>query len=105
VDPETPLRPATCTLDAPAFRLREHEFRQLFARRLTTVETVDARSARLVLTTAAESELRDLLAREQRCCGFFDFDVAVGGDVVALTVRVPEGSEDALAFLLGLTAA
>ncbi|MDX6541725.1 MAG: hypothetical protein QOI71_3335 [Gaiellales bacterium] len=98
-------REFSCTLDASAFRIRAGEFRAVFARALRTVEAIDARTARIVLDGACEAELRDLLAREQRCCSFFEFDLVAGGDDVALRVRVPAGSEAGLAFLLGLTSA
>jgi hypothetical protein len=97
-------REFSCTLDARAFRIREDEFRALFARALRAVEPITARAARIVLDGACEAELRDALAREQRCCSFFEFDVAAAGEAIAVTVRVPAGSEAALAFLLGLTA-
>ena len=96
-------REFSCTLDAAAFRIREGEFRALFARALRTVEATDARTARILLDGACEAELRDLLAREQRCCSFFEFDLDAAGDDVALTIRVPADSEAGLAFLLGLT--
>jgi hypothetical protein len=106
VEREALDRPDSCTLDAPAFRIREDEFRGLFARSLRAVEPIDVRAARFLLDAACEAELRDLLAREQRCCSFFAFDLeAVRDGVIALTVRVPAGSEAALAFLLGLTRA
>jgi hypothetical protein len=92
-----------CTLDAPAIRLREEEFRQLFARSLQSAEVLDACSARLLLDASCEGELRALLAREQRCCSFFGFEVSSADGAVAVAVHVPEGSEAALAFLLGLT--
>jgi hypothetical protein len=104
VERDTVDRPASCTLDAPAFRIRADEFRGLFARSLRAVEAIDARAARVLLDLACEAELRDLLAREQRCCSFFEFELDAAGDVVVLTVRVPAGSEPALAFLLGLAA-
>jgi hypothetical protein len=105
VERKTLDRPAGCTLDAPAFRLREDEFRGLFARALRAVEPIDARAARILLAGACDAELRGVLAREQHCCSFFEFDVDAAGDAVVLTARVPAGSEAALAFLLGLTAA
>jgi hypothetical protein len=105
VERDTVDRPASCTLDAPAFRIRADEFRGLFARSLRAVEAIDARAARVLLDLACEAELRDLLAREQRCCSFFEFDIEVAGDAIALTVCVPAGSEAALAFLLRLTEA
>jgi hypothetical protein len=94
----------SCTLDAAAFRVREDEFRALFARALRALEPTDARAARIVLDGSCVAELRDVLAREQRCCSFFEFDVAARGDAIVVTARVPAGSEAALAFLLGLAA-
>ena len=38
----------SCTLDSPAFRIREGKFRELFARSLSEVERMDARSARQI---------------------------------------------------------
>ena len=43
-----------------------------------------------------------MLAHETRCCPFFEFEVEAAERHIALTVRVPLGSEAALAFLLGL---
>ena len=95
----------SCTLDAGAFRMREHEFRRLFARALRGAEQIDDRRARLLLDRASEADVRDVLARDARCCSFFDFEIAVAADGVSVLVRVPEGSEAALEFLLGLTSA
>jgi hypothetical protein len=94
--------PSSCTLAAPAFGVREAEFRSLFARALRDSEDVRERSVRLRLDPACEPELRDLLARERECCSFFEFELALTPEAAALRVGVPAGSEDALAFLLGL---
>jgi hypothetical protein len=94
-----------CTLDAGAFEIREHEFRQLFARGLRGAEQIDDRRARLLLDRASEADVRDVLAREARCCSFFDFEIAAAAHGVSVLVRVPEGSEAALEFLLGLASA
>ena len=94
--------PSGCTLAAPDFRLREAEFRSLFARSLRAAQETSPTSARLLLDPACEGELRDLLARERRCCSFFDFDLRRSDGSPAVTVGVPTGREDALAFLLGL---
>jgi hypothetical protein len=90
---------SACTLDGPAFRIREQEFRELFSRALLAFERVDARTARLLFERAYEDEIRDVLARERRCCAFFDFDIEAGERV---TVRVPVGCEAALTALLDL---
>ena len=94
--------PSGCTLDAAALSEREDEFRELFARALRRVEWHDPRSARLILDVACEADARDLFAREQRCCAFFDFTVAVVEEALVVDVHVPSGSEAALAFLLAL---
>ena len=94
--------PSSCALDAPAFRLRQAEFRSLFTRSLRQSEAIDAVSARLLLDPACEADLRDLLARERQCCSFFDFGLAEADGSLVLMVRVPADSEDALAFLLAL---
>jgi Cd2+/Zn2+-exporting ATPase len=99
--PPVALAPSGCTLDAAALSEREHEFRELFARALRRVERHDARSARLVLDAACEAEARDLFAREQECCSFFDFTLAVVDEALVVDVQVPSESE-ALAFLLAL---
>jgi hypothetical protein len=94
--------PSGCNLDAAALSEREDEFRELFARALRRVERHDARSARLILDIACEADARDLLAREQGCCAFFDFTVAVIDQALVVEVRVPADSEAALDFLLAL---
>jgi hypothetical protein len=93
---------SSCTLDALAFRVREQEFRSLFSRALLDVQRVDARTGRLRLDPGCESELRDLLAREKRCCSCFGFEVESTEERLAVTVRAPAGSEAALAGLLEL---
>ena len=96
---------SSCTLDAQALRVREQEFRSLFSRELLDFERIDAQTARLGLGAACEPELRDVLAREQRCCSFFDFGLEATRHRVVLTVRVPTGYEAALTALLDLAGA
>ena len=61
--------------------------------------------AHLLLDADCERELRESLTRETQCCSFFDFilDAENPSERLGLTVRVPAGSETALAFLLELT--
>jgi hypothetical protein len=94
--------PIACTLEAAALRARENEFRRLFGRALNRIERPDSRSARLVLEAACEAETRDLFAREQRCCAFFEFHIALVDAWLVVDVRVPADAEPALGFLLGL---
>jgi hypothetical protein len=94
--------PAACILDAEAVGDRENAFRAPFARSLQFVERRDALSARIVLDAAYESEARDLFAREQRCCAFFDFTVALVGRTVVVDARVPADADESLDYLLRL---
>jgi hypothetical protein len=94
--------PITCSLNAAALGNREDEFRTLFVRALRSIDRRDARWARLVLDVALAAEARDLFAREQRCCAFFDFTIEVIDKALVVDVRVPEDAESALGFLLAL---
>lgn len=99
---ESASPPITCTLDASAPCAREAEFRDLFGDCLERVERPNTHAARLVLDAAREADVRDLFAREQRCCAFFKFAIARVDRTVAVDVRVPENAEQALDFLLAL---
>jgi hypothetical protein len=98
----SPPPPIACTLDAAALGNREEEFRALFARALRRLERRDAHWARLVLDAADETAARDLFAREQRCCAFFDFAITSADGAIVVDARVPEGADQALDFLLAL---
>ena len=95
-------RAIVCTLDVSARRNREDEFRALFAEALERVERPHARAATLVLDATREADVRDLFAREQRCCAFFEFAIARVDHTVVVDVGVPEDAEQALDFLLAL---
>jgi Zn2+/Cd2+-exporting ATPase len=94
--------PSGCTLDATAFIQRRDEFRALFRRALVSIDRPDTRSARLHLNAAYETEVRDLVEREQQCCGFFDFAIDAASETLVIDVRVPTECEAALTNLLGL---
>ena len=97
--------PIACILDAEAFGERENAFRALFARSLLHIERLDALSARIVFDATYKSETRDLFAREQCCCAFFDFTVALVDRTVVVDVRVPADADVALDYLLSLAGA
>lgn len=94
--------PIACTLDTAALGNREDEFRTLFGRALRSIDRRDRRWARLELDAASETETRDLLAREQRCCSFFDFTISVADERLVVDVRAPRDAESAVDFLLAL---
>ena len=63
-------------------------------------------SVRLVLrdTEAALVAAASLGQREQQCCGFFEVAIELGPDRRTLTLRVPDGAEEAMAtFVSRLT--
>lgn len=66
--------------DAPdTFDERIEEYRGLFARALIERERTPDGGVRFLLRDepGVEAQVRDLIAREQRCCGFFAFVVDV----------------------------
>ncbi|MFC7550781.1 hypothetical protein [Plantactinospora sp. GCM10030261] len=70
--------PDACTLPTADQPLRGAEFENLFARAVRSVDRIDARHVRIRLAgePRLDATVRDLVARESRCCGFFGFTVA-----------------------------
>jgi hypothetical protein len=95
--------PAACTLPTPEIPLRIAEFDGLFARSLLRVDRPEPTRLRMVLGGGddVEAAARDLIARENDCCSFFDFSIARDGDRTLLGIRVPDGQ---VAVLDGLAA-
>lgn len=83
--------PASCTLPTAEQPVRVAEFAELFASTLTDRQRVDDRNLRLILSggETVAARVRDLVARETRCCAFFEFVVTGEGDRVLLDVAVP----------------
>ena len=81
--------PEACTLPTVERPLRLVEFDALFARGLKAQERLSPTVLRWSLDRGAESEARDLTARETACCSFFTFDFTVVGAVLQLDVQIP----------------
>ncbi len=83
--------PDTCTLPTAEQPVRVAEFEDLFASGLRRVDRVDA--THLVLefdpSRVPADALRDLVARESRCCSFFAFTVGEPPGQLVLDVVVP----------------
>ncbi|TWD82852.1 hypothetical protein FB561_3998 [Kribbella amoyensis] len=95
---------SSCTLPTADRPLRVAEFDALFR---TAVRAVDRPTSSLLvlhLDPAAESEARELTARENACCSFFDFTFTAGADDVLLRVEVPAGRTAVLDGLAGRAA-
>jgi hypothetical protein len=80
--------PLACSLNPADQPARVAEWDALFAAGVRAVTSMED-GVRLELTPAPgrASEVADLADREARCCDFFRFDVAIGGETLALTVR------------------
>ena len=85
-----------CTLPTTERPLRVAEFDALFATSLRAVERPAPDWLRLELDAAAAASARQLVARESRCCSFFDFRFTPANDRRLLDVRVPASRIDVL---------
>lgn len=87
-----------CTLPTPEQPLRLAEFASLFATSLRDVQRPGVRRLRLVLSDddGVEAVVRDLVAREARCCSFFTFAVSAEAGAVAVEVEVPPSRTEVL---------
>ncbi|MGY0006896.1 hypothetical protein, partial [Micromonospora sp. I033] len=81
--------PEACTLPTVERPLREAEFDDVLRGALCGQRRLSARRLRWEFTAAAEAAVRDLLARESRCCGFFTFTVTPLAGAVRVDVTVP----------------
>ncbi|MDY7090362.1 MAG: hypothetical protein SYR96_35385 [Actinomycetota bacterium] len=97
--------PDACTLPKAGRPLRLAEFDDLFATAVDWVAPVSATHARLYLAGPAglAARVRDLAARETKCCSFFTFtttgEPAADGEAVVLDIEVPAAHADVLASL------
>jgi MerR family copper efflux transcriptional regulator len=79
----TRQEPIACTLDATGVAARLAEFGELFRRALVGRDTTaDGIRFRLAAVPGVEETIRDLARREQTCCSFFRFDIALHDDEV-----------------------
>ncbi len=95
--------PDACTLPTAERPLREREFEKLCLDALDRHERVSAGHLRLsfVGDRRLDETVRDLAARENECCSFFDFTVTPTAGTVVLDVKVPAAH---IAVLDGLNA-
>jgi hypothetical protein len=95
------LIPVVCDLtDAPdSPEARVAEYRELFAAHLVGCSTVDGVVRfRFRADEGVEDRVRDLVTREQHCCGFFEFSVSVDDGEVLVVASV--GEDDAARAML-----
>ncbi|MEU6303695.1 hypothetical protein [Streptomyces chartreusis] len=93
--------PRACTLPTEEQPLRLAEWDALFAVQTAAPYRPDALRVRLELRSGPGSEqrARDLAARENGCCSFFDFTVTGTPERVVLDIAVSEEHEAVLSAL------
>lgn len=64
--------------------------------------TLTRRGASMRFRAEAESELRDLIAAESKCCSFLAFDLRTEGSALRLRVEGPEGTRPMILKLFDL---
>ncbi len=58
----------------------------------------NGRSLHLIYDSAAAPRVRELVRREQACCGFLDFALSERAHEIELVVTTPLGTDAALSF-------
>jgi hypothetical protein len=85
--------PIACTLQGGSYQERLAWIAELARDGLRGVRREDLR---LELTYAADvaGRVREMVNKEQRCCGFFDFELIDRGADVRLTITAPERARE-----------
>jgi|SRR5579859_7212253 len=93
-----PSIPIVCTLLPSETGQRLEEFEKLFTNHLREVSQPSPRQARFGFEVTEETEavVRELFAREQKCCAFFDFVIQRRGARLIVQAQVPAGAEAVL---------
>ncbi|MEV5559925.1 hypothetical protein AB0L44_40315 [Nonomuraea wenchangensis] len=90
--------PSACTLPTAEQPLRVAEFDALFAEAAQGVTRPEPTRLRLELVFSTDNAARaaELAARENGCCSFFTFTLAIADGSLALEVTVPTEHVDVL---------
>lgn len=88
------IAPIACTLDTGSLKERLDWIADLNRRALQTSLRNDLKLT-LSYDPSAIDEVRRMVAGEQTCCAFLDFDIVERPDVVAVTITAPEGAREA----------
>jgi anti-sigma-K factor RskA len=95
--------PIACSLDAASLAHRAEEWRALVATSVVAVEA-EPTAVRLVLGPSAAALVAavGLAQREKQCCAFFDVAIDIGTQQRTLSLRVPDGAEEAMATFVAM---
>jgi hypothetical protein len=93
-----PTIPIACTLTPNEAGARLDEFFELFANHLRDLTRPTPGQLQFVFDHAEtiEDATRDLLAREHKCCAFFDFAIERQSTALIVRAEVPQGAEASL---------
>jgi hypothetical protein len=91
-----------CTLGPDALQGRVEEWRQVLDAALARESIDGGWRVSFADDPALAGRIADLSVREQRCCAFFTFDLAMHGQgEVHLEIRAPEDAAGLVASLIG----
>jgi MerR family transcriptional regulator, copper efflux regulator len=95
--------PIACSLDAGSFADRVDEWRALVTASVVKVEA-EPTGVSLVLEASGTAMVAavELAQREKQCCPFFDVTLEIGAEQYTLTLRVPDGAEEAMATFVAM---
>jgi hypothetical protein len=92
--------PIACSLAPDHFVHRTDWIARLNARALRHRRR-DGSTLHLAYDPRAAAELRELVRREQACCGFLRFDLEETADAIRLTIIAPPEAGEAVEVLFG----
>jgi hypothetical protein len=90
----TESEPIACTLGPGDFKDRVGWIRELSAKSLRGHRR-DGLALELTYDSGAAADVRELVRREQACCGFLRFDLRQSADAVHLTITAPPEAQGA----------
>ena len=98
--------PIACSLEASDARAQLGEWKEIFARVVTTVERTSPNrfEASLRAQSPGLSDLVHLAQREKACCPFFDFALIIDATSTTFVVEVPDDAASVLDdFVVSIT--
>jgi len=95
-------RPIICTLtDADSMQQRIEEWRVVLAHAVGRDDIAGGVRVRFAGDPETAAAIARLSAAEQACCSFFEFDLHIAADELALDVRAPDEARELVTSLFG----
>lgn len=95
--------PIACSLDSGSLADRVEEWRAFVATSVIAVRA-EPTAVELVLAPSEPALVAavDLAQREKQCCPFYDVVIHIGAQQRTLSLRVPDGAEEAIASFVAM---